>query len=101
MRVVDEPIQDCVTKRRVADEVMPVFHGDLAGDERRPTADPILYEFEQIASFAVAQWRQALVVELCGADSYVERPAWNRAQRPSWSPRTPHNGGVRVGAASL
>lgn len=63
MRVMHEAIEDGIGKRGVADEVVPVLDGDLTRDERRASPAPIFDQFEQIAAFAIAQRRQAPVVE--------------------------------------
>ena len=60
---MDEPIEDRVAKRGVADEIVPVLHGDLARDERSASAGTILNEFEQIPALAVSEGRDPPVIE--------------------------------------
>ena len=45
MGVVDEPVEDGVAKRRVADELVPVFDRDLTGHQRGPTPSTFLDDF--------------------------------------------------------
>lgn len=61
--VMDEPIQDRIAKSRIANQVMPVFEGELAGHEGGPAVVAVLEDFEQVASFEVAEGGQAPVVE--------------------------------------
>ena len=64
MRVVDEPIQNGIAKRGVADQLMPVLHGDLTGDEGGPSPGPVLDDLQQIAALPISQRGQAPVVKL-------------------------------------
>ena len=63
VRVVHEPVEDRVPEGGIADHVVPVLDGQLAGDERRPAAGAIFDELQQIAPFAVAERREAPVVQ--------------------------------------
>lgn len=67
MRVVDQPVENGIAKSGVPDARVPVFDRQLAGDERGPTADAILDELEEIATFPVAERGEAPVVQLCRA----------------------------------
>ena len=44
---VQKAVEDCVGERRVADVLMPMLEGQLAGDERGSGADAIIRQFEQ------------------------------------------------------
>jgi hypothetical protein len=61
--MVDQPVEDGIAKGRVAHEVMPILHRDLARDERGPTPGPILDDFQEIAAFTIPERRQAPVIE--------------------------------------
>ena len=63
MRVMHHPVEDGIAKRGVPDARVPVFDRQLTGDQRGPTADTILDQFEQIAAFAVAERGRAPVVQ--------------------------------------
>ncbi len=63
VRVVHEPVEDGIAKRGVPDAGVPVFDGQLTGDQGGAASDPILDQLEQIPPFAVAEWGQAPVVE--------------------------------------
>ena len=52
---VDQAIEDGVGERRVADVVMPVLDGKLAGQECGANADAIIEQFQQIGAFARTQ----------------------------------------------
>jgi len=60
---MDEPIEDRIAKRGVADELVPVVDGHLAGDEGGPPRAPIFDHFEQIAALAIAERGQAPIIE--------------------------------------
>jgi hypothetical protein len=50
-------------KRVVADHLLPVIDGQLAGHEGGAAADAVLGQFEQIAPLVVTKGRKAPVVE--------------------------------------
>ncbi len=54
VRVMRHAVEDGVSERGVADHVVPVLDGQLAGNERGATAGAIVDEFEQIAPSARA-----------------------------------------------
>lgn len=60
---MDEPIEDGVAKRGVADELVPVVDRHLAGDERGAPSAAIFDHFEQITALAIAEWSQAPIIE--------------------------------------
>jgi hypothetical protein len=62
MSVMDEPIEDGVGYRGISDAVMPVFHGQLAGDNRGRQALSVFNDFQQITALMVGQRGQAEVV---------------------------------------
>lgn len=46
-----------------ADNIVPVFHGDLACDDRGRAAVAIVEDFQEVATLGCIEDRQALVVE--------------------------------------
>src|SRR5438132_4953203 len=61
--VVNEAIQNGVAEGGIAYDVVPVFHGDLAGDDGRSAAMAIIEDFQKIAALGGTENRQAPVVE--------------------------------------
>ena len=49
VRVVDDPVEDGVGQRGVADDLVPVVDRHLAGDDQRAGAVAILDDLQQIA----------------------------------------------------
>ena len=49
--VVDEAIQDSVAEGGVADNVVPMFDGDLAGDDGRGATVAIIKDLQKVAPF--------------------------------------------------
>ena len=45
---MDEAVQDGVGVSRIADELMPVFNRNLAGDDRRAPAIPVFQDLQEI-----------------------------------------------------
>ena len=45
-----ETVEDRVGERRVADDVMPLVDGNLAGHDRRADAVAVLEDFEQVVA---------------------------------------------------
>ena len=50
MSVVEEPVKDGVAEGGVADDVVPVVDGDLAGEERAATGVAVVEDFEEVVS---------------------------------------------------
>src|SRR2546430_5407282 len=61
--VVDEAVEDGVGDGWVADDVVPVFDGKLAGDDGRSASVPIVHDVEQVAAPLGGHWGEAPVVE--------------------------------------
>ncbi len=49
VRVVDDPIQDGIGQRRIADDLVPAVDRHLAGDDQRAGVVAVLDDFQQIA----------------------------------------------------
>ena len=63
MGVVDEAVEDGVGIGGIADEVVPLIDGDLAGDERGAAAVALFEDFEEIVAGAGIERLKAPVVE--------------------------------------
>ena len=61
--VVNEAIQDGVAEGWVADNVVPMFDGDLAGDDGGGATVAIIEDLQQVAPFGRTENRKAPVVE--------------------------------------
>ena len=61
--IVNEAVQDRVAEGGVADDVMPMFHGDLAGDDSRCTTMAIIEDLQEIAPFGGIENRQAPIIK--------------------------------------
>src|SRR5450759_3898271 len=61
--VVNEAIQDSVAEGGVADDVVPVFDGDLAGNDGRGATVAIIKDLQKVAPFGRIENRKAPVVE--------------------------------------
>ena len=61
--MMHQPVEDGVPKRGVADHLVPVIDGQLAGHEGGAAADAVFHQFEEVAAFAVTERREAPVVE--------------------------------------
>jgi len=60
---MNEAVQDCIAEGGVTDDIVPMFHGDLAGDDGRCPTMAIIKELEKVAPFGWIENRQAPVVE--------------------------------------
>lgn len=63
MGVMDEAIQDRVGVGGVANNLMPSYHGELRGDDRRSASIALFEDFEQIVASAGVERFEAEVVE--------------------------------------
>src|SRR5271156_1024065 len=73
--VVDEAIQDSVAEGGVADNVVPMFDGDLAGDDGRGATVAIIKDLQKVAPFGRIENRKAPVIEdqeLNAADGFEQ-----------------------------
>src|SRR6476620_10113144 len=61
--VVNEAVQDGVAEGGVSDNVVPVFDGDLAGDDGRGATVAIIEDLQKVAPFGRVENRKAPVVE--------------------------------------
>lgn len=63
VRVVDEAVEDRVGERRIGDDLVPMFDGDLAGDDRRSATVTVVDDLKEIASLLGRERREPPVVE--------------------------------------
>lgn len=63
VRVVDDAIEDGVGQRGVVQVFVPVLDGQLAGDDARSTADPIVHLLEQIGPLRLVEGRDSPVID--------------------------------------
>jgi hypothetical protein len=61
--VVNEAIQDGVAQSGVADDIVPMFDGDLAGDDGRGATVAIIEDLQKVAPFGRIENRKAPVIE--------------------------------------
>ena len=57
-----QTVENCISQRRVADGLMPMFDGQLAGDDGRTGTVPVIKDFKQVAAAFVREWRQSPVI---------------------------------------
>src|SRR6202022_3199633 len=61
--VVNEAVQDRVAEGGVADDVVPMFDGDLAGNDGRGATVAIIEDLQKVAPFGRIENREAPIVE--------------------------------------
>ena len=61
--VVDEPVEDGVGDRRIADRFMPMLDRELAGHDRRTASVAVVDDLQQVAALIRRQVGQPPVVE--------------------------------------
>ncbi len=60
---MDEAVEDGVTEGGITNDIMPVFDGQLAGDEGRATTVAVLEDLEKISALDVVEGHHSEVVE--------------------------------------
>ena len=60
---MNKAIQDGVAEGGVADNVVPMFDGDLASDDGRGATVAIIKDLQQVAPFGLVENRKAPVIE--------------------------------------
>src|SRR5664280_2520404 len=61
--VVNEAVQDRVAQGGIADDVVPMFDGDLAGNDGRGATVAIIKDLQQVAPFGRTENRQTPIIE--------------------------------------
>ena len=51
MGVMDDAIEDGIGSGRIADMLVPVFYGELTGDDHRGVSVAVLDDFQKVSSF--------------------------------------------------
>ena len=71
---MNEAIEDGVGQRRIADHVIPVIDGHLAGDDGRPLLVAVLDDFHEIAPLLVVEllWPPVVEDEQVGSGERLE-----------------------------
>ena len=73
--IVDEPIQDGVGQRWVADDVVPAVDRHLAGDDQRPGVVAVFDDLQQVALlFSNQRLRMSISVEKLPGNSVQKFP---------------------------
>lgn len=83
VRIVDDPIEDCVCDSRFSDHVMPLGDGKLRGDQGRFPAIAFLEDFQQVEALLICERVGSPVVEdqQLDAGEFVDQ-AWKAAVKP-------------------
>jgi energy-coupling factor transporter ATP-binding protein EcfA2 len=63
MGVVDEMIQDGVGDGRIANQFVPMIHGELAGDDGRGASMPVIEDVQETAPLLGRERRQASIIQ--------------------------------------
>ena len=61
--IVNEPVKDGVSESRIADNVMPVFDGQLYSDQGRTTVMTVVEDFKQVMSLFVGESYRPPVID--------------------------------------
>jgi hypothetical protein len=61
--VVNEAVQDRVAQGGIADDVVPMFDGDLAGNDGRGATVAIIKDLQKVAAFGWIENRQTPIIE--------------------------------------
>ena len=63
MGMMHEPIEDGIAEGGVADNVMPVIDGELAGDEGGAPTVAVLEHLEEISAFGLVEGLEPEVID--------------------------------------
>ena len=55
MGIVDQPVKDAIGDSRIANDVMPVFYGQLTGNDGWSMPVSFIYNFKEISSVGISQ----------------------------------------------
>ena len=53
MSVVEQPVEDGVAEGRIADDIVPVVYGDLAGEQRAAAGVAVVEDLEEVVASLV------------------------------------------------
>ena len=77
MAVVKESITNGIREGRLPDRLMPVRRGQLAGDDRRAGAVPVLQDLQGIAAFGLLQGDLSPIMRNCTKNGHEKRTAFD------------------------
>jgi len=60
---MESPVKDRISQGRIPKCLMPVVHGQLAGDDGRASPVPIFQECEHVTSVCITEGGQPPVIE--------------------------------------
>ena len=63
MRVVEESVEDGVAEGGIADDIVPVLDGDLAGEQRATAGIAVVEDFEEVVPPLARERSEAPVIE--------------------------------------
>src|SRR5215472_3865522 len=63
MGVMHDSVENAVRQGRIPDLLVPLGHGQLAGQNHGPHRIAVLTDFQEIAAFGVRQWRHRPIVD--------------------------------------
>ena len=63
MRVVEETVEDGVAEGGIADDIVPVLDGDLAGEQRATAGIGVVEDFEEVVPSLARERSEPPVVE--------------------------------------
>lgn len=63
MSIVDEPVENGVSERRIADGIVPMIDGQLAGNDCRAAAVTVFEDFQQVPTFGRCEHGQPPIIE--------------------------------------
>ena len=74
MGIVNEAVEDSVGQSWIADGLVPVFDGQLAGDDCGGAAVTVFEDFQKAAALGGGQYREAPIVN----DQYIHSDGGRR-----------------------
>jgi hypothetical protein len=61
--VVNEPVYDAIGEGGIADLIVPVREGHLAGQDGRANRIAVITDFQKVPAFAVGQWSHGPIID--------------------------------------
>ena len=61
--IVNEAVQDRVAEGGITDDIVPMFDGDLTGDDGRGATMAIIKDLQKVAPFGRIEYRQAPIIK--------------------------------------
>ena len=63
MRVVDEPVEDAIGQRRIADLFVPACDGQLRGEDHRSRLITVFADLPEVPALGLTQWSHDPVID--------------------------------------